>query len=429
GKAVVSTPNIYAEEVLSHDRGVLAEFQNPKSFAEGIDKLLSDTELKKRIEQNAYAFGRSMIWSNVASSYLHLFNKVVKLREETTEKYPKIKLNHLKNLTDDIGCIQFSKLSTPDSSSGYTVDDNARALIVSTIHDKLYNSEISKGLSETYLNFLESVHDEGGKFNDMEYENKNLIPTSEDAIGRSLWALGYFLNNSNNQELAEKAKRMFDKSHVLINNGSSPRAKAFSVIGLYHYYKKYNEEEILSKIKELVDTLVESYKKEATEEWGWFESYLTYSNSKIPEVLFLAYNLTKNPEYLEIAEKSLKFLTNLVFFKDELSPIGQNGWYSRNGIRSFFDQQPIDASSMVQTYLTAYAITNNENYYNNAVLAFNWFLGKNHLKQMIYNDVTGGCHDGLSKSSINLNQGAESTIEYLISRLMLEEIKKEKPII
>jgi len=151
--------------------------------------------------------------------------------------------------------------------------------------------------------------------------------------------------------------RVFDKSHSLINENSSPRAKAFSVIGLYHYYKKYNQEEILSKIKSLVDTLVESYKREATEEWNWFESYLTYSNSKIPEMLFLAYNLTKNKEYLEIAEKSLNFLTKLVFFKDELSPIGQNGWYNRNGVRSFFDQQPIDASSMVQTYLIAYSMS------------------------------------------------------------------------
>jgi glycosyltransferase involved in cell wall biosynthesis/rhamnogalacturonyl hydrolase YesR len=424
GKAVVSTPNLYAEEVLSHDRGVLAEFQNPKSFADGIDKILSDEEWKKRIEQNAYAFGRSMIWSNVASNYLHLFNKVVKLREETTEKYPKIKLNHLKTLTDETGCIQFSNLSTPDATSGYTVDDNARALIVSTMHDKLYNSEISKELSKVYLSFLEKVHDENGNFSDIEYENKKLNPASEDAIGRALWSLGHLINNGKNEEHIKKAKEMFEKAHLSIAEESSPRAKSFSIIGLYHYYKKYNEEQILSKIKQLVDSLVESYKKEAREEWNWFESYLTYSNSKIPEALFLAYNITKNPEYLEIAEKSLKFLTSIVFFKDELSPIGQNGWYNRNGVRSFFDQQPIDASSMVQTYLTAYAITKNEEYYNNAVLAFNWFLGKNHLKQMIYNDVTGGCHDGLSKNSINLNQGAESTIEYLISRLMLEEIKK-----
>lgn len=429
GKAIVSTPNIYAEEVLDNERGILAEFQDPKSFANAIEKLLSNDELKKRIEQNAYAFGRSMIWQNVASGYLSIFNKVVKLREETTEKYPTVKLNHLRNLTDNTGCIQFAKLSVPDKSSGYTVDDNSRALIVSTIHDKLYDSEISKELSNVYLDFLEKVQGKEGKFNDMEYENKNLIPSSEDSTGRTIWALGYFINNSKDNELIEKAKKMFNKSYNLISEDSSPRAKAFSVIGLYHYYQKYKEENILLKIISLVDTLVESYKREATEEWSWFEGYLTYSNSKIPEMLFLAYNLTKNKEYLDIAEKSLNFLTNLVFFKDELSPIGQNGWYSRHGTRSFFDQQPIDASSMVQTYLIAHAITQNKKYYNNAVLAFNWFLGKNHLKQMIYNEVTGGCHDGLSKYSINLNQGAESTIEYLISRLMLEEIKKEKPII
>jgi len=429
GKAVVSTPSIYAEEVLDNERGMLAKFQDPESFADAIEKLLSNDELKKKIEQNAYAFGRSMIWQNVASSYLSIFNKMVKLREEITEKYPTIKLNHLKGLTDDIGCIQFSKISIPDSSSGYTVDDNSRALIVSTIHSKLYNSEISSELSRIYLNFLERVQDKSGKFSDMEYENKNLIPSSEDSIGRTIWALGHLINNSNNEGFIEKAKKIFDKSYKLINENSSSRTKAFSIIGLYHYYKKYKEEQILSKIKILADSIVESYKKEATEEWNWFESYLTYSNSKIPEVLFLAYNLTKNKEYLEIAEKSLDFLANIVFFKGELSPIGQNGWYNRHGTRSFFDQQPIDASSMVQTYLVAYAITEKKEYYNKAVLAFNWFLGKNHLKQMIYNEVTGGCHDGLSKNGINLNQGAESTIEYLISRLMLEEIKKTKSII
>jgi glycosyltransferase involved in cell wall biosynthesis len=429
GKAIVSTPNIYAEEVLGNERGMLAKFQDPKSFANAIEKLLSNSELRKNMEQNAYAFGRSMIWQNVASSYLSIFNKVVKLREETTEKYPTIKLNHLKNLTDDIGCVQFAKISVPDNFSGYTVDDNSRALIVATIHNKLYNSEISNELSKIYLNFLERVQDKEGKFNDMGYKNKNLIPSSEDSIGRTIWALGYLINNSSNNEFIEKAKKIFDKAYNLIEKDSYSRAKAFSIIGLYHYYQKYKEEQILSKIKILADSIVESYKKEATEEWNWFESHLTYSNSKIPEVLFLAYNLTKNKEYLEIAEKSLDFLTNLVFFKDELSPIGQNGWYNRHGTRSFFDQQPIDASSMVQTFLVAYSITGNKKYYNNAVLAFNWFLGKNHLKQMIYNDVTGGCHDGLSKNCINLNQGAESTIEYLISRLMLEEIKKAKPVI
>jgi glycosyltransferase involved in cell wall biosynthesis len=426
GKAVVSTSSVYAKEVLDKERGLLADFKNPKSFSDAIDKILSNNEFKNRLERNAYSFGRSMIWQNVALGYFSIFNKIVKLREETTEKYPHIKLNHLINLTDNVGCIQFAKFSIPDKYSGYTVDDNSRALIVSVLHDKIYKSETSKNLVETYLNFLERVQDKEGNFNDIGYSDKNLIPSSEDALGRTIWALGYLTDKSENQEMIEKAKKLFDNSYSLIEKINSPRAKAFSIIGLYHYYKEYKQEETLLKIKELIDPLIELYKKEATEDWHWFEGYLTYSNSKLPEALFLAYDLTKQPEYLEIAEKTLDFLSNLVFINDELSPIGQRGWCNRNGKRAFFDQQPIDASSMVQTYLTAYLITKNKKYYDNAVLAFNWFLGKNHLKQMIYNERTGGCYDGLSKDSINLNQGAESTIEYILSRLMLEEIKKEK---
>ena len=426
GKAVVSTSSVYAEEVLDKERGLLVRFKNPKSFSDAIDKILSDEEFKTKLENNAYSFGRSMIWQNVALSYLSIFNKIVKLREETTEKYPHIKLNHLINLTDNVGCIQFSRLSIPDKSSGYTIDDNSRAIIVAALHDKIYKSETSKKLVEAYLNFLEKVQDKEGKFNDIEYSSKNLTPSSEDALGRTIWALGYLIDKSENQNMVEKAKKLFDNSYNLIEKINSPRAKAFSIIGLCHYYKKYNQEEIILEIKKLIDSLIELYKKEATEDWPWFEGYLTYSNSKLPEALFLAYDLTKQQEYLEIAEKTLDFLSNIVFINNELSPIGQKGWCNRNGQRAFFDQQPIDASSMVQTYLTAYSITKNKKYYDKAILAFNWFLGKNHLKQMIYNETTGGCYDGLSRNSVNLNQGAESTIEYLISRLMLEEMKKEK---
>jgi len=426
GKAVVSTPSVYAKEVLDKERGLLVRFKNPKSFSDAIDRILSDDEFRNKLENNAYSFGRSMVWQNVALSYFSIFNKIVKLREETTEKYPHIKLNHLINLTDNVGCIQFAKLSVPDKSSGYSVDDNSRALIVAVLHDKIYKSETSKKLTEIYLKFLGKVQDKEGKFNNIEYNTKNQIQSSEDALGRTIWALGYLIDKSENQEMIEKSKKLFDNSYNLIEKINSPRAKAFSVIGLYHYYKKYNQEEIILKIKKLIDPLIELYKKEATEDWPWFEGYLTYSNSKLPEALFLAYDLTKQQEYLEIAEKTLDFLSNIVFIKDELSPIGQNGWCNRNGKRAFFDQQPIDASSMVQTYLTAYLITKNKKYYDKAVLAFNWFLGKNHLKQMIYNETTGGCYDGLSRNSINLNQGAESTIEYIISRLMLEEVKREK---
>lgn len=427
GKAVVSTSSIYAKEILERERGLLANFKDPESFSKAIDKLLTDKELKSRIERNAYLLGRLMTWQNVASRYLSIFNKIVKLREETTEKFPAIKLDHLRRLTDDFGCIQFSRVSTPDKNSGYTVDDNSRALVVAILHNALFKSRYSMNLAKTYLNFLKHAQGINGHFiNNFQNENEILDPCSEDALGRAIWALGYTIHKSDNQEIIEKAKRLFNRSYRLIGKLSNQRSKAFAIIGLYYYNKKYENNKNISKIKRLADSLVSLYKKESSDKWKWFEPQITYSNSKLPEALFLAYDLTKNQEYLEVAEKTLKFLSDLVFVDKQLAPVGQDGWCNKNGKRAFFDQQPVDASCIVQTLLVAHSITKNKEYYKKAILAFNWFLGKNYLKQTMYNENTGGCYDGLSKEYVNPNQGAESTISYLIARLMLEELKRER---
>lgn len=424
GKAIISTPFLYAKEILSNDRGILAEFNNPRSYIEAIDKLLSDNELKEKIEKNAYFFGRTMAWQNTASCYLDIFNKIVRLREETIEKFPAIKLSHLRKLTSDFGCIQFSKLSIPDKNSGYTVDDNSRALIVAVLHHALFKSLQSINLAKIYLNFLETAQRKDRHLNNFLNENEVSDACSEDALGRVLWSLGFSVYKSNNPEIIKKAKELFKQSHRLIKKLTSIRAKSFAISGLYYYDKVYKNISI-EKIKKLADSLLDLYKKESSKDWQWFESKITYSSSKLPEALFLAYDLTKEKKYLDVAEKTLAFLSKIVFVNGQLVPIGQNGWYNRRGKRAFFDQQPVDASCMVQTYLVAYKITGNKNYYKKAVLAFNWFLGKNCLKQMVYDEVTGGCYDGLSRNALNLNRGAESTISYLMARLMLEEVKRE----
>ncbi|MCX6748035.1 MAG: glycosyltransferase [Candidatus Pacearchaeota archaeon] len=425
GKAVVSTPVEYAKEVLAEERGMLAKFKDPASFGEAIDKILSNKEFKEKLENNAYNYSRRMIWSMVASKYLEVFNKVVKLREETTEKYPKIKLNHLKKLTDEYGCIQFSRNSIPDKSSGYTLDDNARALIVSVIHDSLFNSEHSSELKKIYLNFLERAQDENGNFkNNHLNENEILNPYSEDAFGRAIWSLGCLIEKEKNEEMINRAIKIIEKAEKGITELNSPRAKAFAIMGLYSYIKRYNNPEKINKLVKLADSLVQIYEISSSKDWKWFEDKLTYSNPSLSEALFLAYEITKNKKYLKIAEESFNFLSNIVFVNGCLHPIGESGWCKRNGERAFFDQQPLDAASMVQTCLEAYKITRNEDYYKKAILAFNWFLGKNHLNQMMYDESTGGCYDGLSKNNVNLNQGAESTIAYLTSRLILEEFKR-----
>ncbi|MEK6875963.1 MAG: glycosyltransferase, partial [Nanoarchaeota archaeon] len=167
----------------------------------------------------------------------------------------------------------------------------------------------------------------------------------------------------------------------------------------------------------------DAYRKNSANEWKWFEPYLTYSNGKLPESLFFSYLMTKDKKYLEIAEESLDFLSKTLIVNGKMELVGNKGWYHKGGERAFYDQQPVDAASMVQSFLAAYSITKKRLYYSNAVLAFNWFLGKNSLNQMIYDEATGGCFDGLSEETLNLNQGAESTISYLLARLSLEEIK------
>ncbi|OYT54800.1 MAG: hypothetical protein B6U72_01660 [Candidatus Altiarchaeales archaeon ex4484_2] len=219
--------------------------------------------------------------------------------------------------------------------------------------------------------------------------------------------------------LRKNAEEMFNKALKPLETIRSPRAVAFSIIGLYFYNKAKPSPQNLNKLRELADYLILLYETQSSDGWLWFEEYLTYSNSKLPESLFYAYLATGHEKYLEIAETTLDFLSSITFIDGRFTPIGQDGWYLKNGHRAHFDQQPVDAASMVQTLVLAGKITKKGVYSKDAITAFRWFLGYNPLNQVIYDESTGGCHDGLGESSINMNQGAESTISYLIARLSL----------
>jgi glycosyltransferase involved in cell wall biosynthesis len=430
GRVVISSPIEYAKEFLSDDRGIVVEEKNPDSYALAIDAVLSNPDYKRLIERNAYAYSRSMTWQNVAMSYRRLFNKILKLQDKSVENLPDIRLDHLIKMTDNFGMTQFCNHAEPDMSSGYTIDDNSRALIASTLHDKLFGSQESQALSKIYLDFIERCQDESGNFqNNFKNENEVLDSHSDDSFGRTIWSLGYATNKSNDSDIVQKSEQLIRKSLNRIGGIKSPRAVAFLIIGLYHYYQKSRDREILTLIRRLADFLVQRYRIECSEEWCWFEEVLSYSNSKLPEALYLAHDITGNEEYLEIAEKSLNFLTELTFIDGKICLIGQNGWCKRNGKRALFDQQPVDASSLVHTYLTAYSITKNPEYHKNAIESIHWFFGNNHLNQMVYDEMTGGCFDGLGKYTLNMNQGAESTLSYLIARLFLEEVNIHSKII
>ena len=424
GKAVVATPSLHAKEMLANNRGILVKFQNAKSIENAFDTLLGDSKVKKKMEKDAYDYTRQMTWSNVATNYLEVFKKLISVKKTIgLRKIPSVKMNHLITLTDDTGIIQHAKHSVANRSTGYTLDDNTRALIVATMHFDFSRSERSLKLISTYLSYIHHSQMENGELHNLMSYDKKLLDKvgSEDSFGRTLWACGRLMNSKVTSGLKENAKFIFDNALKNIDNLESVRSRVFSLIGLYHYYKVFNDENINTLIVRLADSLVSNYENNTNKDWNWFEDSITYSNGKIPEALFLAYEITKNEKYLEIAENSLKFLSSLIVLNGKLVLIGHKGWYMRGGERAYYDQQPVDASSMVQVYMTAYEITGKEEYSENAFLAFQWFLGRNTLNQMVYDEATGGCYDGLLPECINLNQGAESTISYLLARLSLEK--------
>lgn len=424
GTAVIGTPSLYAREMLKDGRGIIVKFKDSKSISKAILKIVSDKSLRKNIENKAYNFSRRMLWTNVARNYLEVFKKIIEVNDKIgVYKFPRIKIKHLITMTDDTGIIQHAKHSISDRSTGYTLDDNARALIVAAKHYDRTKSSKSLALVNRYLSFIYHMQKNDGLFHNLLSYDRRFMDNvgSEDSYGRVIWGLGVLLDSNVNDNIKKNAKFIIDNALKNLDKLKAIRPKAYSIIGLYHYYKSYKYNDLLQKIDNLARDLLKNYKKYSTESWSWFEESITYSNGTISEALFLAYELTGKKDFLDTAQKSLSFLTDLVIIDNKLVPIGHNGWYNKEERRAFYDQQPIDASAMVQAYMTAFRVTKDESYREKAALSYHWFLGKNSINQVIYDESTGGCYDGLLPDCVNLNQGAESTISHLLARFSLEE--------
>ena len=426
GRATVSTPFLYAQDMINSERGVLlGSFGKSDEFTEGILRVLGNKNFRKDVEQNSYEYTRHMTWPNVALAYGNLIRDYIAIPEIYFERLPRINTEHIRRMTDDFGILQFAKYSTPHQGSGYTLDDNARALIVvSKLYSK-YRNPAFLNLAKTYLNYIKYVQLEDGKFCNLVTKEKSIEKNSwsEEAFGRAIKSLGfvYSLQAIPRAERRE-AEELLLKALPVASEVNSPRALSSIIAGLYYYNKENYSRDIVKTIRKFADHIVNMYEENSSHDWRWFEPALTYSNSKICEALFFAYIATQNLRYLNIAEESLNFLMSKTFENGVFVPIGQNGWYKKGGERSYFDQQPIDVGSMVQTLSLAYKLTKNVEYGKNSVKAFHWFLGKNTLNQVVYNEKSGGCYDGLDKTNLNLNQGAESTVSYMLARLSLDEI-------
>ena len=426
GRPVIATKTEYAKHIVRNGKnGILVEFKNPRQIAKALTSLLSNQKLLSSMKQEAYERTRHMTWPNVATSYFNLFKQFAPL-ERWVVALPALKLDYLRRLTDSFGILHHSRYTNPQKRYGYTLDDNARALLVTATLSRQNPTPGILKLFETYLRFIQFTMRKDGTFISFVSSNRRarLPSTDEDAHGRTIWALGHAASSraSFPEETARLVEYLFRRSLEGASRFTSPRAAAFAMTGMYHYLKQFPERKtVFRSFVRLAHYQLKLWNDNSSPDWLWFEDQLTYSNSKLPESLLYAYDLTGEKPYLDAAEKSLEFLHTITFGPTYYNPIGQKGWYIRTKERAYFDQQPEDAASMVKTKIAAYKITGRRQYLRDAYIAFQWFLGKNHLCQMVYDELTGGCCDGLGKNSLNLNQGAESTLSYLLSRLAFDD--------
>ena len=436
GKAVISTPYWYAQEILSDGRGVLVPFRDPAAVAEQVIKLLDNEAERHAMRKRAYMFGRAMIWSEVAKRYMESFERARAERRhyispgvtaKALDKYPgelpPLKLNHLQNMTDKTGMLQHALFIVPNYSHGYTTDDNARALLVSILLDELGNIE-SSGLASRYLAFLGfAFNTQTKRFrNVMDYQRNWLEDNgSDDSHGRALWALGTVLNHSSTHALNSMAAWLFEQTLPAILLTTSPRAWAFALIGIYEYSQKFAGDRRAGQVRdELAGRLLTLYQSNRTDEWRWYEKELSYCNAALPHALLTCGRSIPNAVMTDAGLESLKWLADLQRASDgHFVPIGSNGFYQHGGVRARFDQQPIEAQAMVSACLEAFRITKDKIWHKEARRAFEWFLGRNDLNLPIYDPTTGGCRDGLHSDRVNENQGAESTLAFLQSLLEL----------
>jgi len=456
GKAIISTPYWHAIELLDERRGALVPFQNPGAIAHKAIELLDTPAIRHAMRKRAYLFAREMVWKRVAQGYMESFARVrsdrmaapkvqfsARMIPKSLDHLPELKLDHLSRMTDDTGMLQHAIFTIPNRREGYTTDDNARALIFSVQPDLLDESPLpqdrvrkrdsarssSAGL---YLSFLEHAFSPAkGRFkNFLRYDRRWNEPVgSEDCHGRTLWALGTVLGRSADQGLRGAAGRLFEFSLPAVLEFNSPRAWAYTLLGIQEYLTSYPGDRDAQKVRSALSRrLLEMYESIRRPDWKWFENVLAYGNARLPQALLLVGSACSDDRMVAAGLESLDWLsqTQHCEINRHFVPIGSQGFYHQDGEKVRFDQQPLEAAGAVSACLQAYRVTGDSRWRNDAWSAFNWFLGDNDLQLPLYDSVTGGCRDGLHPDRANENQGAESTLSFLMALLEMRSLQESE---
>ncbi|PUZ20468.1 mannosyltransferase [Chitinophaga costaii] len=435
GCPVIATSFVQAREMLDESCGFLIDFNNHEQLATAAIKLLGDDALRASMRKQAIEKTRPSIWENVALAHMAMYQDIQREKQVMMPNLPPVYLDHADRLTDEFGMIQFAKFDVPDPSSGYTLDDNARALITMCMYSKYFETNrYVLNLAHKYLNFIGFCQQPDFRF--LNYVDVNHQFTGdnegcnlEDSNGRAVWALGYLMSQYQHlpTSLVKQAYLYIRNCFTWIESLNSPRAIAFAIKGLHYYLQYERSRTVVGLLSKLATRLQKFYTNAHDDQWKWYEPCLTYGNAVLPEAMMMAWMITGKAAYKHIAEQSFEFLCSKTFRERYMKVINNRNWFHQHGVdhSSEGGEQPIEIAYTMFTLQTFYDATANAAYLEKMRIAFSWYLGNNHLRQVIYNPLTYGCYDGLETSSVNQNQGAESTVCYLMARLLMEQWNKQ----
>ncbi len=447
GKAVVSTPYQYAQELLADGRGVLVPSRDPPAIARAVVDLLGDPAKRSEMQARAAVYGRAMAWPAVARRYVETFERAgsdqasrlrAVFQAKTLDKRPAVlpdaNLEHVARMSDDTGIMQHASFSVPRYHDGYCLDDNARALLLMTVIEDTgaENARSIRALETRYLAFVAHAFNENeGRFrNFMSYSRRWLEECgSEDSHGRALWALGAVVGRSAAPGRQSLAGSLFHRALPAVDGFTSPRAWAFTLLGIDEYLGAFQGDSSVQAVRRtLAGRLLDLHRRASTAEWPWFEDRLTYCNARLSQALIICGKRMENEEMVSVGLRSLDWLSTLQSSEDGcFAPVGSNGFYVRGQSMARFDQQPVEACAMVSACLEAHRATGQLTWALRARRAFDWFLGRNVLEEPLYDPSTGGCRDGLHPDRANQNQGAESTLSFLLALLEMRTSDRVGP--
>ena len=442
GKAVVSTPYRYAQELLADGRGVLVPWRDPGAIATAVGELLDNPE-KLQLRNGATVRSGEMLWPRVALAYADSFTRAraehaERVRDAFREslaarhsELPELDWSHVQRMTDDTGMLQHAIFSVPRYIDGYCLDDNARALLLTTLVEDAGTEDTAavRALASKYLAFVNHAFDaEHGYFRNMMSYSREWLEAqgSDDSHGRALWTLGTVVGRAGEPGRQSLAGYLFHGALGAVLSMTSPRAWAYSLLGIDEYLGAFQGDTGVQALRtKLAQRLLQLYNSQSGPDWPWFEDCVTYANARLSQALIVSGARMHDENMLTAGQQSLEWLVSIQTSSDGyFAPIGSNGFYTRGGVKAHYDQQPIEACGMVSACLATYRITRAERWRARAVWAFRWFLGGNDLQRMIYDPSTGGCSDGLHSDRCNDNQGAEATLSFLLALCEMRSIQQ-----